>query len=622
VDDLLAAPITLSIGRALLHFVWQGTIVGLTIAVALRALAQSRATIRYGVASAGLLAMLLAPVATLMTEPDPAPAMSHRAAVYAAPPERDSILVDAGRSAPSLASPVAEPAASRVLHLAVLVWMAGVLLLSARLLAAAFAVTRLTRSTTPVDAALSVRVRDLARRLGVTRAIRVFESAAVKVPTVVGSLRPVILLPVSAITGLPAAHLDAVLVHELAHVRRHDYLVNLLQVAIETLLFYHPAVWWCSRQIRIEREHCCDDVVIDSGGDRVAYARALAMLEERRGAQPELALAATGGRLLDRIRRVLMVAPTVERRSPAWVVVMVLAVVFLAAISGPALWRGSPVLVSAAALESGSTPAEEPAEVAGQDAPAPPAAPVAVRPRAPAPPALPAPVAPQVPRTPVAPPASAPDVDWADYVRETQAALEILAEETGGIFAPAPPQPPLAPLPIERGAVPVPPAAPAAPALPAPAPAPPAAPALPSAAAPAPRPAPPVPGRPRAPRAPQAQPGPATPADAQIDRVRELADQLASTAQALTRQASQLRRVEQQLQLRRMELQAAEARMQNLRDRTLEQQAGLEAMQKALREAYARSEALRAIQPDVMKLREQIETLRKQMEALEQPGVF
>ena len=90
-------------------------------------------------------------------------------------------------------------------------------------------------------------------------------------PTVVGWLRPVILLPVSVITGLPATHLDAVLAHELAHVQRHDYLVNALQTIIETLLFYHPAVWWCSRQIRIEREHCCDDLVVEACRDRVAH---------------------------------------------------------------------------------------------------------------------------------------------------------------------------------------------------------------------------------------------------------------------------------------------------------------------------------------------------------------
>ena len=146
--------------------------------------------------------------------------------------------------------------------------------------------------------------------------MQVFESTLVHVPTIVGWLRPVILLPASVITGLPAAHLDAVLAHELAHVRRHDYLVNSLQAIVETLLFYHPVVWWCSRQIRIEREHCCDDIVVEACGDRVAYATALAQLEELRRLQPMLSLNVTGGRLIDRVRRCwrIHLSMTVARR--------------------------------------------------------------------------------------------------------------------------------------------------------------------------------------------------------------------------------------------------------------------------------------------------------------------
>ena len=104
-----------------------------------------------------------------------------------------------------------------------------------------------------------------------------------QVPSVVGWLRPVILLPASALTGLSPAHLDAIIAHELAHVRRHDFAVNLLQTAAEILLFYHPACWWISRRIRAEREHCCDDIAVSLCGDRLLYATALADLEALRG---------------------------------------------------------------------------------------------------------------------------------------------------------------------------------------------------------------------------------------------------------------------------------------------------------------------------------------------------
>ncbi len=115
--------------------------------------------------------------------------------------------------------------------------------------------------------------------------------------------------------------------HELAHIRRHDYLVNLLQSTVETLLFYHPASWWISRQIRAEREHCCDDVAVELCGDRLTYARALADLEQMRGADMKLALAATGGSLIRRIRRLLGVSSTDRDRSPTWVVVCALLIV-------------------------------------------------------------------------------------------------------------------------------------------------------------------------------------------------------------------------------------------------------------------------------------------------------
>ena len=203
------------------------------------------------------------------------------------------------------------------------------------LCAACIGVERLKRATREVDEAVSFRLRVLAQRLGVGRTVHVFASEVVRVPTVVGWLRPVILLPVSVITGLPAAHLDAVLAHELAHVRRHDYLVNALQAIVETLLFYHPAVWWCSRQIRIEREHCCDDLVVEACGDRVGYARALAQLEELRGLEPMLSLNATGGRLIARVRRVLGHPPVAERGSTAWILVAALTLVAAAMILTP-----------------------------------------------------------------------------------------------------------------------------------------------------------------------------------------------------------------------------------------------------------------------------------------------
>jgi hypothetical protein len=135
--------------------------------------------------------------------------------------------------------------------------------------------------------------------------VRLLESTLVRAPTTIGWLRPVILLPASAFTGLTLQQLELILAHELAHIRRHDYLVNLFHVAAETLLFYHPAVWWVSRQARIEREHACDDLAVAVCGDPIAYARALTQMERLRKDAPLLAIAADGGKLSARIRRLV-----------------------------------------------------------------------------------------------------------------------------------------------------------------------------------------------------------------------------------------------------------------------------------------------------------------------------
>lgn len=141
--------------------------------------------------------------------------------------------------------------------------------------------------------------------MGIAGPVRVLISMRVDVPSVLGWLRPVILLPPATMMGLTPQQLEGMLAHELAHVRRHDYLVNIVQTIAETLLFYHPAVWWMSRQIRHERELCCDDLAVQACGDPLCDARALTTLEKLRVAAPRLAMGSTSGPLLYRIQRLL-----------------------------------------------------------------------------------------------------------------------------------------------------------------------------------------------------------------------------------------------------------------------------------------------------------------------------
>jgi hypothetical protein len=172
--------------------------------------------------------------------------------------------------------------------------------------------------------------RRLAYRLGLPAAAHVVESALVDVPTAVGWLRPAILLPIAALASLTPAQVEAILAHELAHIRRHDYALNVLQTIAETLLFYHPAIWWVSNRIRAEREHCCDEIAVAVCGDPISYARALAELESLRTIPTAMALAATGGSLLDRVRRILRVPIPEEPRSRSWAVTLALTLVFTA----------------------------------------------------------------------------------------------------------------------------------------------------------------------------------------------------------------------------------------------------------------------------------------------------
>jgi hypothetical protein len=174
----------------------------------------------------------------------------------------------------------------------------------------------------PVSEPWPTRLAELATKLGVCRAVALVESALVEVPTVLGWLRPVVLLPASALTGLTPDQLEVVLAHELAHIRRNDYAINLLQTVVETLLFYHPAAWWVSALVRQERENCCDDLAVATCGNRLFYARALTRLEELRHEMPApsaaLGMAADGGVLLNRIQRLLGMPAMASRRPARW----------------------------------------------------------------------------------------------------------------------------------------------------------------------------------------------------------------------------------------------------------------------------------------------------------------
>jgi beta-lactamase regulating signal transducer with metallopeptidase domain/protocatechuate 3,4-dioxygenase beta subunit len=240
------------------------------------------------------------------------------------------------------------------LPLLVSFWLAGMAMFSLRPMWGLRTQWRLRRvGLSPVPASVAQSLNDLARRLGLRRTVAIAQSVRVGVPMAVGYLRPLILLPGCVLTGLTATQLEALLAHELAHIRRHDWLVNAFQLLAETVFFYHPAVWWLSRQIRQERENCCDDLAVALIGDRGTVGRMLLALEELRERTPGLALAATGGDLVSRVRRMVAKGrqsePAGRERLPA-------AVLLLIAGLGGAAWA-----MSDAAAEKKNPPAATPA---------------------------------------------------------------------------------------------------------------------------------------------------------------------------------------------------------------------------------------------------------------------
>ena len=309
IEALSVSPLVRALALALVDFVWQGAAIGLATALVLALSRRAGANARYGIACAGLAAMTVAPVLTAAGHLSATPRVSATTAITGETASAFATVTAEAGSGHRL--PVTRGAMFREwleprLPAVALLWTAGVLLMATHLFAGWVRVKRIRRSAAVLETSRwPARVRARAGRFATTRRVRLLVSSIVDVPAVIGFVRPAILVPASALSGLTPAHLEAILLHELAHVRRGDYLVNVVQCVVEVLLFYHPAVWWVSSQIRREREHCCDDVAASLCVDRMTYARALTSLEELRGPAPRLALGAAGGDLLARIRRLI-----------------------------------------------------------------------------------------------------------------------------------------------------------------------------------------------------------------------------------------------------------------------------------------------------------------------------
>lgn len=369
-----AKQIAEAVGIGLLHFTWIASLLGAPLAVALHALRWQSPQIRYAVALAGFVLMALVPLATIsaslaMAERPLGKAGPSRGTIGAVAPggvahpptdppmatsNDGSLRPDDTPTAVSLATgdlgPLSIPAATAALRswldwaahctrdaapwLAA-GWLAGVLILGLRLLGGAhFTRSLRRRGTAPLDPQWQSRLAQLCASAGINPGIRVVRSSVAIVPLVVGWLRPTVLMPAAVFTGLTTHQVELLLAHELAHVKRLDPLVNLFQAVVETLLFFHPVVWWLSRRIREERELCCDDLALSLCGGRAEYAQALLQLAETSSATPALALSSQGSPLLRRVHRILGLASPAGRLNTPGLLVVAMTALLCTVASG------------------------------------------------------------------------------------------------------------------------------------------------------------------------------------------------------------------------------------------------------------------------------------------------
>ncbi len=299
-DPLLSHALVSALGWTLVHFLWQGCVIALVYWLICALSPRHAATLRYWAGLAGMLLSLCTVVLTFLLSYAPEARFDLEPVSAAVNP----FLVLSGSLPDTWV--ILETGIEPALPWVVLLWLLGVLVFSARTLREWLGVRRLLREGVfGTELCLQVALEKLKTSLDVQLPVRLLASARVTVPLAIGWLQPVILLPLSVLARLPQDQLEMILAHELGHIRRGDYLFNLLQVVLETLLFYHPAIGWMSRRVREDREHRCDELVVRVCGKPATYARALANLEALRAPPIAAAIPATGGNLLARIHLII-----------------------------------------------------------------------------------------------------------------------------------------------------------------------------------------------------------------------------------------------------------------------------------------------------------------------------
>jgi len=264
----------LAMGKTIVHSLWIGMLILALLRVVLLQIPTLNSRKRYRISVSALILLFCSVIITFIVIYEP---VVHDQDAFTSgdllPPFAGSLLTGKqGNTAISLHS---------LFTVFGYLYLAGVLAMLFRSLVSLSYVRHLRSSGALIDPDWQARFRQLSSSLSIKRPVKLLQSSRVKGPLLVGLLKPVVIIPVGMLTNLPASQIETILMHELYHLKRSDYLVNLMQLFIEGLLFYHPAVWIISGIVRNEREHCCDDGVIRETSNPVNYAKALIHIAEQ-----------------------------------------------------------------------------------------------------------------------------------------------------------------------------------------------------------------------------------------------------------------------------------------------------------------------------------------------------
>jgi bla regulator protein BlaR1 len=317
IHELLSERILQSLGWTFIHSLWHGAVIALILGFMLPGLRKQAANIRYALAVGSLAALLILSVTTFIRYYTHLPVIGNSEVAVAVPAHAETLVFGGALDAAPVDNLSADSGIAGLIkgftgyfthHFPIVVslWFLGMILFLAKLLGGLIYSERIRIvGIKPFPESWSRNIMELKAKMKINRPVRLVVSCLARVPMVIGYIKPVVLIPLGALSGIPRDQMEAIIAHELAHIRRNDFLVNLFQSIIEAIFFYHPAVWWISGIIRKEREHCCDDLAVSVCDESVVYAKALANLQERSYETPLFAVALGKRRhsLLSRIKR-------------------------------------------------------------------------------------------------------------------------------------------------------------------------------------------------------------------------------------------------------------------------------------------------------------------------------